>query len=64
MTTDKLSSQAVAAGRNGYAAKLLGQRVEPPTIDEALQGDTVHLDGLAGDRALAERRRCHRSGKA
>lgn len=42
MSTDKLSDQA-AAGRSGYSAEFLGQRVDPPTIDEALQDDSSEI---------------------
>jgi endonuclease G len=45
MTTDKLSDQAAKAGRIGYSAEFLGQRVELPTINEDLREDTVQLDG-------------------
>jgi endonuclease G len=45
MTTDKLPEQASGAGRIGYSPEFLGQRVDPPTIDEALLDDTVQLDG-------------------
>lgn len=45
MTADKLPEQAAAAGRNGHSAEFLGQRVDPPTIDDGLQDDTVQLAG-------------------
>lgn len=45
MTKDKLSNQAADTGRVGYSPKFLDQRVDPPTIDDDLQDDTVQLDG-------------------
>lgn len=45
MTTDKLFDEAAAAGRNGYPAELLGQRVDRPTIVVAWQDDAVLFDG-------------------
>lgn len=43
MTND--ISEVARAVNSGYAADFLEQRVDPPTIDAALEDDTVRLDG-------------------